>query len=585
MRRSAVSRRFTKLVYGAAMVMVGACAPSHGTGRFDGGGVVGDYDLAGYDGDVTVDDAGNIIPVPTDDAGVGTHDPATCAEAASAKSYIGCDYWPTVTGNAVWSTFDYAVVISNPGTATANVTVGGGALGADKTAQVAPGALVKIGLPWVTALKGGDASAQGGAPQMVNSVWATKGAYHLVSDVPVLVYQFSALEYKPGTSGNNLNGQPWSSCPAASGIPCFSYSNDASLLLPSTAMSKNYVVAGMPGADTKVTSLGGTTVSPSSSAYAVVTATADATTVTVQLGKAGDILASTDGKIAAIAQNANTPGKATYTLNAGDVIELIGAKGSTHDLTGSIIQASAPVQLVVGMGCTTNPMNEVSFFGSKYTCDHIEETVLPAETWGKSYGVTAPTGPDAKSPGHTVRIYGGVTAATLTFSPSVAGAPASIAPGAVAVFDTNIDFVVTGDHEFLVSSEQKSAQLVDTDNPNLDAWRGDPSFSFLSATEQYRDKYLFLAPTDYDVNFVDVVVPMGATLMLDGAAVTQAPTAVGAGYGSLHLPLAAGMSGAHTLTGTAPFGIQVLGYGAQTSYQYPGGLDLKVIAVPPPPIL
>src|SRR5262249_38129788 len=36
-------------------------------------------------------------------------DPKTCAEAAAAKSYVGCDYWPTVTSNIVSDVFDYAV--------------------------------------------------------------------------------------------------------------------------------------------------------------------------------------------------------------------------------------------------------------------------------------------------------------------------------------------------------------------------------------------------------------------------------------------------------------------------------------------
>ncbi len=31
-----------------------------------------------------------------------------------------------------------------------------------------------------------------------------------------------------------------------------------------------------------------------------------------------------------------------------------------------------------------------------------------------------------------------------------------------------------------------------------------------------------------------------------------------------------------------PIGVQVLGYGRYTSYQYPAGLDLKPIAPPPP---
>jgi hypothetical protein len=39
--------------------------------------------------------------------------------------------------------------------------------------------------------------------------------------------------------------------------------------------------------------------------------------------------------------------------------------------------------------------------------------------------------------------------------------------------------------------------------------------------------------------------------------------------------------GAHTLSATAPVGLQVAGYGAYTSYYYPGGLDLKEIAPAP----
>src|SRR6478672_11555867 len=62
----------------------------------------------------------------TDDAGVTTHDPVTCDEAAMTKSYIGCDYWPTVNLNPVWNVFDYAVVISNTGTTDAHISITGG---------------------------------------------------------------------------------------------------------------------------------------------------------------------------------------------------------------------------------------------------------------------------------------------------------------------------------------------------------------------------------------------------------------------------------------------------------------------------
>ena len=50
-------------------------------------------------------------------------DPQTCEQAAAAKTYIGCEFWPTVTPNLVWSIFDYAVVVANAGKTAANVTV------------------------------------------------------------------------------------------------------------------------------------------------------------------------------------------------------------------------------------------------------------------------------------------------------------------------------------------------------------------------------------------------------------------------------------------------------------------------------
>jgi hypothetical protein len=45
--------------------------------------------------------------------------------------------------------------------------------------------------------------------------------------------------------------------------------------------------------------------------------------------------------------------------------------------------------------------------------------------------------------------------------------------------------------------------------------------------------------------------------------------------------LGPGQMGAHVLEASAPVGIQVEGYGAYTSYYYPGGLDLNAIAPPP----
>src|SRR5438067_1047801 len=178
--------------------------------------------------------------------GGGTGDPVTCTDATLQKSYVGCDYWPTVTANAVWSDFDFAVVVANTGTTNATVTVTG-PNGFSQMATVTAGQLNKIYLPWVPMLKRGDFDACTSVTALDSSAMMAQGAYHLVSSVPVVVYQFSALEYGPqgGPSGENWSAcmQKAASC-AAGGVMCFSYSNDASLLLPSTALTGNYRVTG-----------------------------------------------------------------------------------------------------------------------------------------------------------------------------------------------------------------------------------------------------------------------------------------------------------------------------------------------------
>ena len=545
----------------------------------------------GRNGIVSMADLSPVV-TPPDMAIDTSNDPTTCADASKLQSYVGCDYWPTVTFNPVWTQFDFAVVVSNPGMQMANVTVSGGALTQAKTSSVMPGQLVKIGLPWVPALKGPEVSAAGTLTAPYNvSIFSLKGAYHLVSDVPVLVYQFNALEYQGGT-GMDLHGVAWSGCPGNSNLPadCFSFSNDASILLPSTAMTPNYLVTGVHGDD----SMDPTTnmATPIDGPFVAITAVADSTTITMKLGPKAKILPSADGAV-----TAGMPGDTmTFDLDAGDVLQLMSDIGTVHDLTGSQIQATKPVQVISGHPCMINPqVNTYMLFDNmyypNYTCDHVEETQLPFETWGKKYVVTAPSGPHGATPQYTVRIYGGAKDAKLTLDPTVSGAPSTISAGSVAEFDTTKSFYVEGDNEFSVGIIQKSGAIVDP-TAIASMQEGDPSLSFMSSTEQYRTTYLFLAPNDYEENYADVVVPViggdgqaGTNLTLDGDQVTDTISPVGGGFGVVRIKLAfSSASGAHQLVADMPVGIQVVGYGSYTSYQYPGGLNLKPITAPPPPI-
>jgi hypothetical protein len=541
---------------------------------------------AGGGADASANSLGNIDAAGT--ASLTTGDPQTCEEAAQAHTYVGCDYWPTVVANNIWSTFDFAVVVANAGATTASITVTG-PMNTNQNATVAPGQLTVVYLPWVPALKGPDADNCGSAPPLSASVLAAGGAFHLVSTVPVTVYQFNALEYQ-GVGGPP--GKNWSTCPGLTpcddpdvyatptAVGCYSFSNDASLLLPSTAMTGNYRVAGHEGVTYEVPATGETQLN---GGYMAITGTTDGTTVSVAVSSLGQIAAGTG--IAATAAG----GILALTLNAGDVAELVGPGGV--DLSGSLVTASAPVQVITGHPCLYIPPGNLA-------CDHMEESVFPAETLGKDYVVTRPAGPQGTPVSHEVRLFGNFDNTNLTYNPTIPpGCPTTLNAGQVVecgtggacpttvdptrTYDCGItseDFEVTGDQPFAVSTFTLGATLVD-----VNQIEGDPAQSSVVAVEQYRTKYVFLAPEDYIANFVDIVATPATTLTLDNLPVAAPGVPIGTtGYSAFRVELGAGQAGAHVLTASAPAGLQVVGYGDYTSYRYPGGANLGQIAPPPP---
>lgn len=543
----------------AAAVAFVACAAQ----REDTGGPPSTLD-AGPDTFVADADPGFDVAHETAvDSAPPIMNPKTCEEAAASKSYVGCEFWPTVVANSVWEVFDFAAIVANAGSEEAKVTVTGPG-GFKKEAIVGPGRLVKVYLPWVPALKGPQADECGASQTTLKeTVRADRSAYHLVTTRPVTVYQFNALEYE-GKGGPV--GKSWVGCPGdktcvgeefSGPIGCFSFSNDASLLLPSTALTGNYRITGSRGG-------------AGLSSYVAITGTRDDTDVAVTLTGKGRILAG--GGLTYTGGGAT----ANFKLDAGDVMQLLVPPGTLFDLSGSLIKASRPVQVIAGVPCITQPAGVMA-------CDHIEESVFPAETFGREYVVTVPTGPNADKPGHVVKLYGNVDGTTLTYKPAAPkGAPLTLNAGQfVDLGVVKEDFVVTGSAEFAVASFMLGGELVDPDAV-WEPQKGDPSMSMITSVEQFRTKYVFLAPDDYPVNYVDVVAKPGTKLTLDGSEVTISGDALG-DYEVTRIKLGAGPSGvgAHVLESDKPFGIQVLGYGSYTSYHYPGGLNLSAIAPPP----
>ena len=105
---------------------------------------------------------------------VGTIGWLALSGAEANKSYLGCDFWPTVTMNSViyyTDLFNFAVAVANTGTADALVTVTGGGLpaGTPTHVTVTPGALQTIKLPWVDDLR--QSYGQQKSVQVTKQLW------------------------------------------------------------------------------------------------------------------------------------------------------------------------------------------------------------------------------------------------------------------------------------------------------------------------------------------------------------------------------------------------------------------------------
>ncbi len=309
--------RFASLLVLSPLALMAACSASdnsNGTGTGANGGTGasgGNGGFGGFGGNSGTAGDGGIIQIDGgNDGSTGfVGDPKTCQQAADSHTYLGCDFWPTVVANNVWSIFDYAVIVANAGDTAADVTIErNGAQVATGTVQ--PNGLQKFFLPWVPELKGPDANAQGSATPLTTSVRSPGGAYHLTTSVPVTVYQFNALEYQPA---GGPAGKDWSSCPGNGGVGCFSYSNDASLLLPSTAATGNYRITGVQS--WALANIG---------AYFAVTGLEDGTTVKVQVVGTGQIMAGNG--VTATAGG----GVTSFPINRGEVVEVLG--NTTGDL-------------------------------------------------------------------------------------------------------------------------------------------------------------------------------------------------------------------------------------------------------------
>ena len=486
-----------------------------------------------------------------------------CAQAEENDSYIGCEYWPTTTANPqLDSAFDndFGVVVHNDNSVAAQVTVTKG--GSQVTQEtIPPGELKVMQLAFDPELKM--------THDAMESKLVTNGAYNLVSTVPVTVYQFNPLNYK---TPENCDPDPmWGDC-------IFSHTNDASLLLPAHVLSTNYMVMSRPTFGVDNNFIPG---------FFAIVGTQDNTTVTV------NYTANTEPGSGVGAQ---TPASSQqYQLSRGQVLQVLSAipascSGETsscdtstccnmppdHDLSGTTVQATAPVAVFSGHVCNFVPYNY-------WACDHLEQQMIPSESWGKEFIVarTEPQSPDTPEP-NVIKVLSREDNNAITFMPAGVHDQITLSAGEYVEFESVEDFQVVASQPTMVS-QFTVGQNYYTDDYN---YHGDPAFSLVVPFEQYRDSYTFLVPETMTYNFVNIIAEVGEAgqddpgIMLNGSSVSfGGATPIGnTRYGVVRIDLSNAATNYHTVTGLRPFGIMVYGFASYTSYSYPGGMNLEYIA-------
>ena len=355
-----------------------------------------------------------------------------------------------------------------------------------------------------------------------HSVVETDAAYEVSSDVPVVAYQFNPLHFSTG----------WE----------YSYTNDASLLLPEHTLSENYRALTWNTFSTSGFTFRG---------FMAIAATEDNTTVT--LTSSTTTAGGTPSQLSA--------GQSTsFLLNRGDVAQVMSGDSVSHDLSGSTISATAPVAMVTGHDCTFMPPEQ-------WACDHLEEMAFPLETWGTTVVISALAHPDGSGIATSrYRVLADLPGTTVSFEPAVQSS-VTLNAGEFVQFDASQDFEITSNNRISVMQAMWGQDALGA------LTGGDPAMGTGIPWSQTRSSYDFLVPDSYTTNWLNVVAPAGTNVEYDGSPVSGWTTIGTSGYEAVRLPV---NPGSHRVVapGGERFGITAYGYASYTSYLYPGGLNL-----------
>jgi hypothetical protein len=534
-----------------------------------------------------------------------------CVQASEHQSNVGCEYYAVDLDNAkIDDTLNaaaqqYAVVVSNPETdISTDVTIE-----QDDTAPGTPNAPTTIATATIPPFslrvfllgpREVDGSPDGQFNTGTNTA-LTRHAYRIHASSPVVAFQFNPLD--------NVNV----------------FSNDASLLKPTEALtpledslSPAYVVLGWPQtiADTSDPD---TNFSPQNpvSLRAFLTLVGTTANTHVRVDSTTRILG--DGKtIPPTAQG----GSLDFELGAFDVLNLE-TDDFNADFTGSIVSADAPI--VVFSGGEASDAPDFDKLSDRKCCaDHLEQQLDPIRTSGQSFVATvspnrtkalinagAPIGlEDQNEYFRVVAMTEGGAHVTTTLSGQYQSFTLPSRGSFVTIPSTH-HFTMQSDAPVTLGSVSPSQQdaNVPTGFPG-----GDPSLLIMPSIEQFRTSYVFLTPDKYSFDFIRIVAPRAASVLLDEQPVAQvvgcqaddadgiSDPAVRATVGpspfvvytcQLSFPiidpnkqapdnLSPGLQndGVHRVEASDKVGVVVDGFDSFVSYAYAAGTELETLIAP-----
>jgi hypothetical protein len=490
-----------------------------------------------------------------------------CAVAAAERSNIGCEYWAVDLDNSE-SPLDFAaggqfaVVVANVNTTyTADVWVYRDLNGPGEPveeeqvdfATVDPGTLYVFRLPRYD-VDGVDTTPDyDDGPQTA----ITTRTYRVVSSVPVVAYQFNTIDQV--------------------------FSNAASLLLPTTALGMLYHVVTWPPANP--IRIPAAALPTPNRCYVTIVANQDGTTVNVTPTWAieASIEPLPEGFLAVDALEANETYE--FVLNRYEVLHLENRENArltdpSPDLTGTIVESSAPVTVFTGQDLAGVGDEEPGWCTPEMHCtccmEHMEMQVIPKTAMGKRFVVS-------HSPWRNTGRYvepdyfrvlavrdGTHVTTTLDDHPTIE-------------LNANEWFDFKAKTGFVVESTDFPIQVVQylTTHQRTEDDIGDPEMIPVPAVEQRRGYYLFTTGEGFSENWAVVSMPDGTAATIDGADVADTcddwtdGTLGGVTYRAYYCAITEDV---HVVdAGDAPVGVTVYGYYEAGSYGYPAGSDLREI--------